>query len=59
MKAHLGLCVCLSVCNCSGQCVHSLESPGVAVTVRLEVFWSHRHSSLKHLHEHHVTHHPE
>lgn len=37
----------------------SLEGPGVAVTVRLEVFWSQYGSGLKHLHEHHVTHHPE
>lgn len=37
----------------------SLEGPGVAVTVRLEVFWSQYGTGLKHLHEHHVTHHPE
>lgn len=39
--------------------VDSLESPGIAVTVRLEVFWSQYGSGLEHLHEHHVTHHPE
>lgn len=37
----------------------SLEGPGVAITVRFEVFWSQYGSGLKHLHEHHVTHHPE
>lgn len=37
----------------------SLEGPRVAVTVRLEVFWSQYGTGLKHLHEHHVTHHPE
>lgn len=37
----------------------SLEGPGVAVTVRLEVLWSQYGAGLKHLHEHHVTHHPE
>lgn len=39
--------------------MNSLEGPGVAVAVRLEVFWSHWGCGLKHLHEHHVTHHPE
>lgn len=39
--------------------MNSLERPRVAIAVRLEVFWSHWGSGLKHLHEHHVTHHPE
>lgn len=49
----------LSVCEGSTECIYSLEGPGIAVTVRLEVFRPHGRNSLKHLHEHHVTHHPE
>lgn len=49
----------LPICDCCIECVSLLEGPGVAVTVRLEVFRSHGRSGLKHLHEHHVTHHPE
>lgn len=44
---------------CVRVTVNSLEGPGVAITVRLEVFWSQYGSGLKHLHEHHVTHHPK
>lgn len=54
--------VCLSEGFCFGVRVtvmDSLEGPGVAVTVRLEVFRSQYDTGLKHLHEHHVTHHPE
>lgn len=47
------------ICDCSIECVYSLEGPGVAVAVRLEVFGPHGRSGLKHLHEHHVTHHPQ
>lgn len=37
----------------------SLEGPGVAVAVRLEVLRSQYGRGLEHLHEHHVTHHPQ
>lgn len=48
------------VCDFTAAClINSLEGPRVAVAVRLEVFWSHGGGGLKHLHEHHVTHHPE